>query len=152
MGALSLPVSTGFWLPAASSFSHSKHRVPAPMPGCAALPSWAVRRAAACEAISLQHGKTAQEWDVPFLSMPLCASSVPPSSSPEFSSLGHSEGIPIIGVCHYCDLYVVVDSDDKLYVFRALFALLLPPPILFQAFLLLSLRAAMVTYRTLSQL
>lgn len=116
MGAvLSLPVSIEFRLPAASSFSQSKHRV------CLALLSWAVGRAASCEAISLQHGKTAREWDVPFPSMPLCVSSVPPRGSPKFSSLGHSEGIPIIAVHHYCGLYVVVDSDHKLNVSCALF-------------------------------
>lgn len=55
------------------------------------------------------YGETGQEWDVRFPSMPLCASSVPLRGTPKFSSLGHSEGIPITAVHHYCDLYVVVD-------------------------------------------
>lgn len=78
--------------------------MPAPVPGCALLPSRAARIPASCEAVSLQHGETAQERDVRFPSMPLCASSVPLRGTPKFSSLGHSEGIPIIAVHHDCDL------------------------------------------------
>lgn len=47
--ALSLPVSMGFRLPAATSFSQSKHCVLVPR-GAVSL-SWAVRRAASCEAM-----------------------------------------------------------------------------------------------------
>lgn len=83
--------------------------------------------------------------------MPFCASSVPLRASPKFSSLGDSEGVPIIAVRRYCDLYVVVVSNDKLNISCVLY-LLLPSLVLLQAFLLLGLGAAIVSYRTLSQL
>lgn len=86
-----------------------------------------------------------------FPSMPFCASSVPLRASPKFSSLGDSEGVPIIAVHRYCDLYVVVVSNDKLNISCVLY-LLLPSLVLLQAFLLLGLGAAIVSYRTLSQL
>lgn len=99
-----------------------------PDPGACLHPCLAVlyccagqRGAALCEAISLQCGNTAWERDVNFPSMPLCASSVPLRASPKFSSLVDSERMPIIGVHHYCDLYVVVVSNDKLNISCAFF-------------------------------
>lgn len=59
--------------------------------------------------------------DVRFPCMRLYASPAPLRGTSKFSSLRHSKRMPRIRVHHYCYLYVVVDSDDKLNVSCVLF-------------------------------
>lgn len=92
------------------------------------------------------------EWDVRFPFMLLCSSSVSLRGTSKFSSLVHSEETPIIDspllLSLVCGSRLMTNSTFLV----PFIALLLPPAIPFQASLLLSLRAAMVTNRTLSQL